>query len=85
MLWLGWFVNRAQQQRRAVEWVRELGGSVHYDFETDEYFRVNEDAKPPGPNWLRSLIGINYFADVVKVNLYDTEASDVSINGRYCY
>ena len=34
-VWLGWLVNRANQQRQVVEWVTELGGGVHYDYEID--------------------------------------------------
>ena len=32
----GWVVARALEQRAAVAWVREMGGSVEYDFEVDD-------------------------------------------------
>ena len=47
---LGWTVNRAQQ-RRAVQAVKEMGGSVIYDFEA-----VPDEAEPPDrrvPRWSR--------------------------------
>jgi hypothetical protein len=45
-LWLGWEVNRANQQRQAVAWVLELGGTVTYDYQINEYGVVVPDAKP---------------------------------------
>ncbi len=35
LAWLGWIINRANQQRHAVQWVRQLNGKVSYDFEVD--------------------------------------------------
>lgn len=33
--WLGWQVHQVHRQQGAVEWVREQGGFVVYDFEWD--------------------------------------------------
>ncbi len=44
--WLAWMRYEAREQREAVEWVREMGGSVTYDYEMGN--RIN-DAKPSGP------------------------------------
>ena len=30
-LWFGWLVNRSNQQRKAVAWVLQMGGSVRRD------------------------------------------------------
>ena len=39
-VWFGWHVERARQQRKAVEWVVEMGGRVLYDYQRgdDPYF-----------------------------------------------
>ena len=52
-VWLGWTVHRANEQRKAVAWVREMGWSVEYD-----------DAEPPSPKWLVELLGVDYFQEV---------------------
>lgn len=79
-LGLGWFVSRVTKQRRAVQWVEESGGRVIYDYEMRRYqWPFVEDAKPPpGPAWLRDLIGIDYFAKVVTVDLYDSQVRDLA-------
>lgn len=80
-VWLGLLVHDVNKQKNAVQWVRDLddiGCEVYYDFEWDANTggRVN-DADPPGPDWLRELIGVDYFADVVKVDVNYTEVSDL--------
>jgi hypothetical protein len=80
-VWLGVVVKRAREQREAVKTVRALGGSVVYDFQItgvpfdgapDPPYALarffHPDAEPPGPLWLRRLIGDDYFQDVVAVN-----------------
>lgn len=62
-LWLGWKVERAREQREAVAAIKELGGTVYYDWEIDT------GGKPRGPAWLRRLIGDEHFQKVQMVNL----------------
>ena len=60
--WLGNRVERKRQEREAAEAIVKLGGlAVHY------YEKGSE--KSPGPDWVRSLLGENFFSDVVEVNL----------------
>jgi hypothetical protein len=70
-IWLGVNSHRANRQRRAVEVIAKVGGEVYYDYQTDQQYEVLEEAfsPPPGPNWLRNLIGIDYLANVVRVDL----------------
>ena len=75
-LWVGWISHRADQQRQVVEWVTELNGYVLYDYEMDENSRIAKDADPPGPDWLRDLIGVDYFANVLLVNFNRTQVRD---------
>ena len=66
------------KQKEAVEWVRDHRGTVFCDFEWDFEKGSIVDAELPGrPEWLRELIGIDYFADVVCVDLNDTEVKDL--------
>jgi hypothetical protein len=63
---LGLIVSRAERQRRAVEAVRDAGGWVTYDLN----LRVTDHgASTTGPEWLTSLLGIDYYCDVVEVGL----------------
>ena len=71
-LWLGGKVNRARQQKAAVEWVRRTGGFVIYDYEIlllTPLPITDSERKPPGPQWLHDLIGVDYFATVEYVGV----------------
>jgi hypothetical protein len=69
-IWLGITANRANRQRRAVATIRKAGGEVWYDYECDDNGKLIPNASsPPGPNWLRNLIGIDYFATVVDIRI----------------
>jgi hypothetical protein len=56
---LGWKVNKAKRQREAVAWVQESGGSVSYGYEFDDARKRVPNPQPPGPKWLRELLGID--------------------------
>ena len=59
-VWLGWYVNRAERQRKAVEWAEQNGGHVIYAFQLHENLRHQNVAHWPGPTW----IGIDYLSPV---------------------
>ena len=48
-LWLGWKVNRANDQRRAVAAIRRAGGGISYDYQfaVSKGYR-NPNARPSG-------------------------------------
>ena len=75
---LAWKVERVRKQWQAVAWIRQMGGSVEYDYERGVNGRRVSNSEPRGPEWLRSLLGIDYFADVVRIGLRRTEVDDVS-------
>ena len=54
---------------------RDRGGEVTYDYE------LNESGEPPVPTWLRELVGVDWFGDVLEVFIYDdgSEASDMAL------
>jgi len=72
---LGWKVERTRKQRDAVNWVQKLGGSVSYDYQTDDNGGAIRNAEPPGPKWLLKELGIDFLDGVVRVNL--TKATQV--------
>ena len=78
-VWLGLLVYRVNKQKEVVQWVRDHGGTVGYDFQWDEVKESSiNDAQPPGPDWLRNLIGVDYFSDVRVLYLGDTQVTDLS-------
>ena len=77
-VWLGVVVHRANEQKKAVEWVREIGGSVWYDYQYDADGSFINDAEPPGPKWLMQLLGAEYFQEVFTVDLFDKQVSDLT-------
>jgi Leucine-rich repeat (LRR) protein len=72
---LRWLVIPAIQQREAVEVVREAGGGLAYDFQnfSGNLLLNTPKGAPPGPSWLRDLLGIDFFANVIQVDCRDTE------------
>ncbi len=82
-IWLGVTASRANRQRKAVETIRSYGAYVRYDYEmADNGWEVRRDNPlPPGPVWLRNLIGIDYFATAVNVCLdHGNDVNDDSIS-----
>ena len=76
---LGWIVYRANEQRKTVEWVREIGGSVWYDYELDADGAFIDDAKPPAPEWLLQLLGKEYFQEVSAVDFFGRQPSEEQV------
>jgi len=79
-LWLSTTANRANKQRRAVEKIKAAGGVVGYDYEVDGNFnRREDDPSPPGPDWLRNLIGVDYFATVIYVEFNTADDQSLAV------
>ncbi len=66
-------MKKAREQKKAVEWVLENGGSVEYDWQTDD-----DSGSPPGPKWVRRLVGDEFFQTVRMVCLIATPVSEMS-------
>jgi hypothetical protein len=73
---LGSVLNHTRVQRRAVDAIERVGGRVMFDFQTFEEGGPQPPLEPPGPRWLRSLIGDEWFRDVVFVDVRGTDADD---------
>jgi len=73
-LWLGTLSNRANRQRRAVEAIQLSGGEFNYDHQrvpnprgSGQSYSLRVD--PPGPKWLRRLLGDHYFITPVALQI----------------
>jgi hypothetical protein len=75
-IWFGWKMNEAREQKEAVEWIREMGGRVGYEYQREQSYL--DDPVPPGPNWLRDLLGIDFMDDVDSVWLGGSELNDLT-------
>ncbi|MGO8688343.1 MAG: hypothetical protein ACLQLG_01800 [Thermoguttaceae bacterium] len=74
MSWVAVKMKQARQQHAAVEAIRKLGGMVDYDYQKKDPFD-----EPPGPAWLRKLLGDDLFASVTWVRLSDSDVSDAAL------
>lgn len=59
--WLRLQLEKAGQQRKSVIAVEKLGGRVTYEYQEEDW-----DA-PPGPKWMRNLLGSHFFDKAVRV------------------
>lgn len=64
-IWLAVVFNQCRRQRRAVEAIVNAGGQVTFDYQE----RKGEEATPPGPTWLRSILGEELFRTPVEVRI----------------
>lgn len=74
-LWLGWKTERVREQRETVQAIEALGGFVRYDWEC---YPASSEA-PPGPVWLRRMIGDEFFQEPVSVWFDQITGSDEKI------
>ena len=72
-VWLGVWTDRANRQKRALAAIAAARGEVHFAHEFDAADHGIPDAQPPGPKWLRQMIGDDYLQRVAVVYLADTE------------
>lgn len=63
---LGWIARSARVQREAVRTITKAGGFIKYDWELWRGLNV-PGARPPAPDWLVRLLGVDYFGNVVTV------------------
>lgn len=77
-VWIGWYLLRVEQQREAVKWVLENGGTVDYDYEFDlnDVFIIG--SQPSVPKWLYNMLGVDYFSSATQVRAASTRVSDVT-------
>jgi hypothetical protein len=86
-------MQKARKQREVVEALRNVGGTAVYDYQLlDKHVSVpdnlwnadmygigsNDFAEPPGPRWLRRLLGDDFFANVAYVIHLSATDSDLT-------
>src|SRR5438552_232347 len=85
---VAWLAHRLDQKRReraVVEKLSDLGqpmGWVYYAHQLDEENRDLTDNEPPGPEWLRQLLGNDFFSDLVGVGIMSTGGDDTLDDGE---
>jgi hypothetical protein len=63
--WLGFKIREARQEAAAVAAIEKAGGFVFYSFQWEPFnFIYAPDAAPPGPKWLRAILGDHFFTSV---------------------
>ncbi len=67
--WLATEMKKAKTQREAVAAITRLCKTVQYDYQCDTSGDNIPGARPPGPQWFRNLLGEDFFASVVYVDL----------------
>jgi Leucine-rich repeat (LRR) protein len=81
-VWLGMLTYRANRQKEAVETIGKVGGIVAYRHQWDfsgEFPQIIANRKPPGPAWLRKLIGDHYFVRADTTWLFGSGDTDAAI------
>lgn len=66
-------LDNSRRQRQAVDAIVRGGGRVLYDYEIDEVGDMYEHSHPKGPQWLRRILGDDFFNNVVDVRLAKSE------------
>jgi hypothetical protein len=83
-VWMAHISHRARQQKLAVEKVHRLGGTVYYDYQIKTNGLVPDtfdfQAIPPGPAWLRNILGDDYFQAVVSISFNKTAVADEDLS-----
>ena len=66
-------IDSKQRERRTVAAIEGLDGSVRYNWQDED-----GDGTPPGPEWLRELVGDDFFArvELVTFSRQDRQVSD---------
>jgi Leucine-rich repeat (LRR) protein len=93
MSWVGLKMQQARRQKEAVEAIKGLGGWVRYDYQWDQLgfaqafpqaitYKGIGSPEPPGPSWLRSLFGLDFFARVVEA-VIETDAQTEHLKGLH--
>lgn len=80
--WAAVKMQQARGQKEAVAVLLKKGASIGYDYERVQVppsFPPIPGAKPPGPAWLRKLIGKDFFINVTMIELCFTDVTDADL------
>lgn len=75
---LGW-VHSARDQRQAATRLQKSNPNavVLYDYEVGADGRLKESSAPPGPEWLRERLGVDYLSSVVGADMFYATDADL--------
>jgi hypothetical protein len=86
MRWLADRLEQARKQKESVKGIMSVAGaSVDYDWHLVPFgdlagpggwMQKPPDTQPSGPEWLRNLLGQDFFAEVIEVDLSRTKATN---------
>ena len=67
----GWLAKRIEMKRKEREAFCHFAPGVAYDYQIDSSSerKIDRNAEPPGPKWLRQVLGDNFFGKVVRVDI----------------
>jgi hypothetical protein len=80
--WLATEMRWATERRKLLEELVNSQGSVWYDYQVDASGDLADD-QPSEPAWLRQLLGEDFFASVVLLDLYGPNGTDAWLE-RLC-
>jgi hypothetical protein len=78
---LGWVIHRAQVQHDAVAAIKRAGGKIAYSWQWSKGLPVFPIPKPPWPDWVRRVLGPDFFDTVTYVRLQGEQCDDASLQG----
>jgi len=79
--WFACRMAKAKRQKEAVRMITAATGEIIYDYQFGPDGISPLDVNVPGPQWLRNLVGLDFFADVTYVAFTGGgEFSDLSVN-----
>jgi hypothetical protein len=82
--WLAFEITQGKARREAVVAIRQFGGQVQYDTGDGDMLDPFGSVIPKKPEWLRKLLGDDFFATATLVDLSgnkDTDAGLVHLRG----
>ncbi len=78
--WLATARQQAEKQRVAVEEIAKLQGAICFDYQSDASGTWIPGATPPGPPWLRQVLGDDLLVSVTRVDFsISAEVSDARL------
>ncbi len=77
--WMAVEIKKAREQREAADEITKSSGYVHYDWEFSAEGHSIDNAHPPAPEWLRNLLGVDFFGAVSHVYIWGTSVTDAKL------
>ncbi|PQO36574.1 hypothetical protein [Blastopirellula marina] len=76
LAWLGRSYFRAQEEQAIIDQIENLGGQVYFGYELKTLVNSQSRHEPPGPKWIRTLLGEHIFATVHRIRIPQNQLTD---------